>query len=145
MSKEMREYKKMHRKHRKEMMRLAKNDAEWDWDFLHNIVITKVKHMYEYYSAGNNVWQCDESLQETLNSLKHVLDLQNELDTLFDDNTTMGLAKRIDEWTNELTMSDEELAEVRKKYDREAEIYREMYKYIGEHITLWWDQEDIDE
>ena len=48
MSKEMREYNKMYRKHREQMIKLAKEDRDWDWCYLHNFVIAKIKHMYEY-------------------------------------------------------------------------------------------------
>jgi len=111
MSKEMREYRKMHRQHRKELMQLVKNDFEWDWEYLHNLVITKVRHMYEYYSAGNNIYQSEESLNKVLYTLKHVLDLQDKLDTL----------------------------NIHEKYEHEKEIYQEIYTHIGQNILFWWD------
>ena len=36
-----RAYKKMHKQHKKELKKLVKIDAEWDWGFLHDLVITK--------------------------------------------------------------------------------------------------------
>ena len=61
MSKNYRAYKKMHKQHKKDLKKLIKVDAEWDWSFLHDFVITKIRHMHEYYVAGNNVWQTDET------------------------------------------------------------------------------------
>ena len=53
--KEKHAYRKMYKKHRKEMIKLAKEDRDWDWGYLHDLVITKIRHMYEYYNTGNNV------------------------------------------------------------------------------------------
>ena len=36
-----RAYKKLHKQHKKELVKLAKTDYEWDWGFLHDLVITK--------------------------------------------------------------------------------------------------------
>ena len=116
-SKETRKYCKMHRKHRKELIKLAKETREWDFGWLHNMVIMRIKHMYEYYSAGNLVYQSEESLNKVLESLKHTLDLQDELDALWDD---------CDE-------KDEDL------FKRESELYAEIYTYIGQNIQWWWD------
>jgi hypothetical protein len=83
--KEKHAYRKMYKKHRKEMIMLAKKDRDFDWHYLHDLVITKIKHMYEYYNAGNNVWQTDETRIPILDQLSHVLDLQYEIDHLYDD------------------------------------------------------------
>ncbi len=140
MSKEMREYRKMHRQHRKELIQLAKNDFEWDWEYLHNIVITKIRHMYEYYSAGNNICQSEESLNRVLYTLKHVLDLQDELDTLWEENNQCEATREtINEYTHVVRISDEDAQKIREKHEREAEIYQEIYTHIGQNLLFWWD------
>lgn len=118
-SKEIRKYRKMHRKHRKELIKLAKETREWDFGWLHDMVIMQIKHMYEYYSAGNRVYQSEESLNKVLESLKHTLDLQDELDALWDD---------CDDLTNYEDLNK-----------RESELYAEIYTYIGQNIQWWWD------
>lgn len=119
-SKELREYRKMHRKHRKELIKLAKETREWDFCYLHQMVIMQIKHMYEYYSAGNDVWQSDETLNMVLKSLNHILDLQEELDTLYDVyNLDTEYLKTLD--------------------TRETELYEEIYTNIGQNIQWWWD------
>ena len=119
-SKEIREYRKMHRKHRKELIKLTKETREWDFGWLHYMVIMQIRHMYEYYSAGNNVYQSEETLNKVLESLKHTLDLQDELDTLWD--------KERDDLTNYEDLNK-----------RESELYAEIYTYIGQNIQWWWD------
>ena len=84
-SKEMRAYRKMHRRHKRELVKLAKTIREWDYGWLYDSTIMQIRHMYEYYTAGNNVWQSDESLLPLIDSLKYVLNLDNELEHLWDD------------------------------------------------------------
>lgn len=121
--KEMRAYYKMHRKHRKELIKLAKEDREWDWSYFHTIVMTKIKHMYNYYSAGNNVWQSEESLNTVLSTLKEVIDLDEEWDNLWDNCYDENNAR----------------ASVLKYREREEEIVKELYKKVGENMMWWWD------
>ena len=137
-SKETRAYRKMHRKHRKELIQLAKEDREWDWAYLHDIVLAKIRHMYEYFSAGNCVWQTDETLLPTIDELKHVLDLQYELEHLFDNIPHPDMTKN-DDGSLTFTWSDEVSASRDEVYKREDEIYKEIYTYIGEYLRGWWD------
>ena len=111
--KEMRAYYKMRRKHRKELIKLAKEDRDVDWEYLHILVLTKIKHMHEYFSAGNCVWQTDETRLPTIEELKHVLDMQEEM--------------------------DKEVAGRVIYIEKREEQYKEMYEYIGSHMLGWWD------
>ena len=116
-NKEIRAYRKMHRRHRKELIKQAKETREWDWGWLHDSVIMQIRHMYEYYSKKNNVWQTDETRLPIIQSLKYILDLQEEIDNLWDDDT----------------LSWEEEA------NREQELYESIYHSIGDNLQLWWD------
>ena len=115
-SKEMRAYRKMHRRHRREMVRLAKKVHEWDYGWIDELVRTQIKHMYEYFSEDNNVWQTDETRLPIVEQLKHVLDLYDELDNLWE--------------------SDKDYA---SSLTREWELYEEIYSYIGTNLKSWWD------
>jgi hypothetical protein len=116
-SKEVRAYRKMHRRHRKELMKLAEETREWDWGWLDDAVRIRIKHMHEYFSAGNNVWQTDETRLPIIEQLKHVLDLYDELDYLWDGEST--------DWD--------------AICKREQELYEEIYSYIGCTLQHWWD------
>ena len=109
-TKERQRYDIMHSRHSKELVKLAKETHEYDYTWLHESVIMQIKHMYEYYSAGDNVWQADETRLPIVEQLQHVLDLNKELE------------HAIDEYS-----------------DKEPELYKEIYSYIGEHIMKWWD------
>lgn len=116
-SKQVRAYRKMHRRHRRELVKLAKEVREWDYGWLDELVRTKVRHMYEYFSEGNNVWQTDDTRLPIVEQLRHVLDLYDELDNLWD-----GIPN--------------DIVDI---YSREDELYEEIYSYIGCHIREWWD------
>ena len=78
--KEMKAYYKMHKRHRKELIEHAKKTKEWDWCFLHDSVMMQIKHMHEYYSAGNNVYQIDESRNEIIKQLEYVLSMEGQIE-----------------------------------------------------------------
>ena len=134
-SKEIRAYRKMHRKHRKELVKHAKETYEFDWGWLYESTIMQIRHMYEYYSAGNNIWQSEESLNQIIEQLKHVLDLVDELEHLGDTHNYDPI-KNDD---GSITTTEESANSYRKKSDREQELYEEIYSYIGKHIQWWWD------
>jgi hypothetical protein len=116
-SKEVRAFRKVHRRHRKELVKIAKQTYTFDYGWLDELVHTQIKHMHEYFSAGNNVWQTDETRLPIVEQLQHVLDLYEEMDNLGDD----------------ITM---DYGQMRK---RESELYQEIYNYVGCHIQEWWD------
>lgn len=113
-SKEMRRYRKMHRKHRKELIKLAKETHEYDWCWLHESVIMQIKHMHEYYSCGDNVWQTDDTRLPIIEELQYVLDLEKEIDRLSDDYSLEACNKS-------------------------KELYEELYRSIGKNLENWWD------
>ena len=115
--KEKRAYKKMYKKHRKEMIKLAKEDRDFGWCYLHDLVITKIRHMYEYYDNGDNVMQSDETRIPILVQLNHVLQLQDEIDHLYSNS----------------------LKDTFEIMQKEAALYKTLYKFIGENIQEWWD------
>lgn len=136
--KEKRAYRKMYRKHRKEMIRLAKKDRDFDWSYLHDLVITKIKHMYEYYHDGNNVWQTDETRIPILDQLSYILDLQYELDHLYDYLESPVITDSKDGVVT-INRTKESAMKVQKAWEREAELYKSIYTFIGEHLEEWWD------
>ena len=72
--KERRAYRKMLRRHRRELVGLARKTADFDYEYLDELVITKIRHMYEYYTSSNNVWQSDDSLKKVIDTLKTAID-----------------------------------------------------------------------
>ena len=133
--KEMRAYNKMHRRHRRELVKLAKTIREWDYGWFYDSTITQVRHMYEYYSRDNNVHQADESRLEIVEQLKHVLDLDDELEHLWD-NYESHLIENDD---GSVSITDDGARAYSDKRDREQELYEEIYSYIGKYIQWWWD------
>lgn len=127
-SKEYRAYLKMHRRHRKELVKHAKETGEWDWSWLHDSVIMQIRHMYEYYTAGNNVMQADETRLPIIEQLKYILDLEDKLHQLEDE--------YFGDWENKKENAVKEYRDYEKK---EQELYEEIYSSIGKYIQWWWD------
>jgi hypothetical protein len=133
--KEMRAYRKMHRRHRRELIKHAKETGEFDYSWLYDSTIMQIRHMYEYYSEGNNIFQSEESLNTILEQLKHVLDLNDEMDHLWD-NYESNVIKNDDGSISVTEEGHKKYAAIR---DREHELYEEIYSYIGKYIEWWWD------
>ena len=110
-SKETRAYRKMHRKHTRELIKLVKADREWDWEYLHILVVTKIRHMHEYFTAGNCMMECEET-PNIIAELKHVLDLQERIDT-------QAPHCLINE--------------------QDVKLYQEIYQCIAQNLLGWWD------
>ena len=113
---------KMHKRHRKEQVKRAKNFHEWMWWDLHDDIIQRIEHMLEYYKAGDNVWQCEESrikiildLEEILNINKQIIDIEQSQD----------LAQTMEDY-------QKEQSDINK-------LYLKMYKKIGQRIQHWFD------
>lgn len=137
-SKEIRAYSKMYRRHRKELVKHAKEIREWDWGWLHDSIIMQIRHMHEYYTAGNNVWQDDEKRLMVIEQLKHVLDLDKEIDQMQDNDLgaeyTYHNNGKVD-----IVFPDDYKERLKKWHQREQELYEELYSSIGKHLRWWWD------
>lgn len=136
--KERRAYNKMHRKHRRELIKHAKKTSEYDWCWLHESVIMQIKHMHEYYSAGNNVWQVDESRLQIVEQLKYVLDLQAEIEKTQDDDCGAEHIYEDGELVK-IKFPDDYNKRLFENEEKEQELYEKLYNYIGRHLRWWWD------
>lgn len=134
-TKEMRAYRKMHRRHRRELVKLVKESGDFDWGWLDDLVLMKIKHMYEYFSAGNNVWQTDETRLPIIEQLKHVLDLYEEMDHLYETYPSSYIVND----NNSIITTDESSQNYINREKRKQELYEEIYSYIGKYIQWWWD------
>ena len=134
-SKEMHAYNKMHRRHRRELVKHAKETREWDYCWLFESTIMQIRHMYEYYTARNNVYQSDESLISLINSLKYVLDLNDKLDHLWDDHIRGHVVNE----DGSISATDDSVQSFIDKSKEEAELYQMIYWHIADNILTWWD------
>jgi hypothetical protein len=134
-SREVREYHKMHRRHRRELFKLAENTRDWDYGWLDEVVRVRIKHMHEYFSTGNNVHQTDDTRLQIVEQLKHVLDLYEELDHVWDDYSSKPIINN----DGTVTTTEVSIKSHNEKSAREQELYEEIYSYIGKYIQWWWD------
>ena len=136
-SKERRAYNKMHRKHRKELIQHAKKTCEWDWLFLHDSIIMQIRHMHEYYTANNNVWQTDESRLPIIEQLQHILDLNAEIDRGYENDCGVEFIHK--DGKLEAIFPDDYSERVTKFANKEQKLYEELYGSIGKNLRWWWD------
>lgn len=136
-NKEQRAFDKMHRRHRKELVKHAKQTGEWDWGWLHDSVIMQIRHMHEYYMANNNVWQDDESRLSIIEQLKRILDLEVEIDQMQD---KADGVECIHENGKVTCIFPDNYKEYVTDYEkREQGLYEEIYNSIGKNLRWWWD------
>ena len=136
-SKEMRAYRKMYHRHRRELIKNAKNTREFDWGWLHDSVIMQIRHMHEYYTERNNVWQTDETRLPIIEQLKHILDLEEEIARMQDEDFGVEYIHKNGVCT--AVCPDDYKERVEKWCDREQELYEEIYTSIGKNLRRWWD------
>ena len=136
-SKEMISYRKMHRRHRKELVNHAKDTVEFGWGYLHESIILQVRHMHEYYTSGNNVWQSDETRLPIVEQLQHILDLDAEIEAMQHD--THGVEYIHEKGVCKAIVPDDYKERVEKWCKKEQELYEEIYITIGKHLREWWD------
>ena len=136
--KEEQAYRKMQKKHTKTLVKLAKEDRDFDWGYLHELVITKIRHMYEYFSNGNNVWQTDDTRVSICIQLNHILQLQDEIDHL-QDAMEPALIEENEDGSVTVSRTKKSAAVVQELWQKESELYKSIYSFIGEHIEEWWD------
>ena len=115
----------MHRRHRKELIKHAREICEWDWGWLHNSIIMQIRHMHEYYTAGNNVWQTDETRLPVIEQLKHVLDLNAEIDRIWLDNNGVEYIHEDGKCT--AIYPDDYYERIERRLKNEQELYEELY------------------
>lgn len=136
-NKEQRVFNKMHRRHRKELVKHAKQTREWDWGWLYDSVIMQIRHMHEYYTAGNNVWQDDERRFTLIEQLKHILDLNEEINWMED--YDLGCEYVHKDGVVTAIIPDDFRERVEKHEKRTQELYEELYNSIGKNLRWWWD------
>ena len=138
-SKEMREYRKMRRRHRKELVKLAKEVRPFDWSWLHDMTLLQIQQMFEYYVDGNNVWQIDELRFEIIAQLKEVLDTQEAIERNYEDECGLEFVYDEDGYIVKTIQPDDYSERVLHNYDEEIYLYEKFYSLIGKNILRWWD------
>ena len=124
--KDLRNYRRAHKKYLKELVKLAKEDRGFAWGYITDMLLLMMRYRLDYYSKGENVWQADESRIEIIDTLRGAIDkLTNAVESEHDfPECTKG------GWT------EEALA----KYNEDNQkIWDEAFLAISKNIRLWWD------
>lgn len=78
------QYNKIRRKHRRELVKLAKEDQDFDYEYLHDLVVVKLKHMYEFYSRGCARFSSERDLNQILETLEHAINISDKIDNVYE-------------------------------------------------------------
>lgn len=65
-----RAYNRMRRRHRKEWRKLIRQDRPWDYEYIFDMLATKLRHMCEYYSQCHNVYVNEKDRAEIIHILE---------------------------------------------------------------------------
>lgn len=142
-----------HKEWKKRWKNLVKEDFDWDYNYLDNLVIHKLELMLEYYSDPDNVAQEEESRLQIVNEIKECLDLfdkalthdyNREASEFFvqhclpqENPDEFGLAWRW-KWDNEENY-DKWLEMEKQAEQQEQEDIETAYRLIGKYRAGWWD------
>ena len=76
-----RAYKRMRKRHRKQLIKLVKVDRPWDYEYIFILLEAKLRQMVDYFSQDYNILQTEESRNKILTGLcgaLHTLHLRND-------------------------------------------------------------------
>ena len=152
--KEKRAFKKMRRKHKKELRKLIKEDVPWNWECLHELIVLKIKQTYEYFEAGNCIIQAKEGVTKVLQSINKVLNILNQMNhcddayNAYNEQYPMpfprfelcgedGLYKIVFDEPDEIHKERHRIwTESKENY---AKLFEKFYKELGKQMPKWFD------
>ena len=96
-----------------------------------------IKHfkISELRTLERTICNVDESLLPLIDSLKYVLDLDYELEHLWDDHVGGHVVNE----DGSISATEESAKSFLDRSKREQELYQEIYYHIGSNILTWWD------
>ena len=84
-------YNRMRRRHRKEWRKLMREDRPWDFEYIFDMLATKLRHMCEYFSLGYNVYTNEKDRAEIIHILEAMVGaLIHRNDAYFEDEVEPG-------------------------------------------------------
>jgi len=143
-------YKKLMKKHKKELNFLNNrvNSNPWEFSFIINYLVETLKFMQDYYELGYNIWQSEESLNEIKKTLKDTIKAYEDWDNyeaeyyhLNEDDVfivTLDDKKKcytIDYKYPELYTVDS-IQQFSKEYNKKRDTF---FKLLSKNIEKWWD------
>ena len=126
---------KMQHRHKRELLKIVRQSCDFSSAYLDEFVHVKIKHMHEYFSSCNDIWQTEEARAQIVEQLQHVLDLWNKIDELWI-NYDKNIIRNEDGY---IAKNKRNAVLYLEALTKEGELYKEIYSYIGEWIQFWED------
>lgn len=130
-------------------MPILKKDEQWDYTFLEEVILHKLKLMREFYDSGQNYTVADDTVKElniTINALERLIKSDYihfpegrapRLEVL--DKESNGLFSELKTVYHE-DFGEEMVNEVYNKSKKEEKDDRELvYKMLKDSSPSWWD------
>ena len=149
MSKDYRLYKKEFQKRKKKLIKFIKKDydefnGEKSFLFLNQLLL---ENYLEYYTKRHNVYQADDSLNETISELSECLLLINKLiDDDYENDAYLYFKQHTnssDDIFNHTWDSKDSYKEyinlINKAESCRKKDYEKTFKLIGKYCRNWWD------
>ena len=133
-------------------------DRDWDYYFLEDMIIHKLKNMSKFYQDGKNVYSAEaENVAKEINEVIDLLeriqedDYESKIDSHFNDWIVEDRPITIEKITdnqvcrvfNSPNFSEEELIYRKRVYELARELKekerRMAYVLISKNIEKWWD------
>ena len=119
---------------------IKKEESSYDSYQFPEIIMMMLKRRLDYYTQGDNVWQCEDSQAKMIKSLTKAVSLgesaMNAENFQFEDekdwfkNCEKGPLTEFPKHTSE---------EIISMFEKEVKAYKKWFSYIGEHFDEWWD------
>lgn len=138
-------YKKMQKRHTKNLVKLAKGFRPFDWEYMHNMVLSMLGNVLEYYTQGNNVMQDIKEAEKIVQQVKEVFEQFEECERqearvyrFIEENGIPykgGEIQRVlpESYAEEFKFLQEEV------YKLQDKAFRKGYQLIGKNLRKWWD------
>lgn len=141
----MRRYKKLVRKHRRKLIKLAKETSPWDYGFGLDYFILFLEFMRDYYEIGVNVddfWEGDgdriKTIQKALDEYDKYLVKYDKFNSTLIKDGTVELAGKT--FTGITTLKVEYDEEDYREYELKKEKHwKKFWSLVSKHIRSWWD------
>lgn len=124
---ERRRYLKAHKKYIKQLVKTVKNDGEFEWAYIPEVMLVMLKRRLEYYEKGDWVWQTDstrlravETLKEAVKLLEYASEYEWSLCDVPED--FKWTVEAHNEWEN-----------------KHQKAWDDAFLSISKNLRLWWD------
>lgn len=131
------QYLKDIKRHRKELMKIAKNTGPWEYGASLEFMVEHLKMMVDYYHLGYNVWGMeDEDPENDRLTIASKMISEYEAYEYLPDSERAEIATKFDADFNKLEHNTELVKVPKEIFGKSGECYTVRYKYYPDDLYL---------